>query len=69
MRINAWKCDICGIEFKENDGGFKNKKMLYIHFDLGQYDGEYEIEYPDTCFDCRQLLKTKISDFIEELQQ
>ena len=64
MDISIWKCDLCGMEFKEGASGSKNRKSIDIKIDLGLYEGNMIYKYKDVCYDCRTAINQAISDRI-----
>jgi hypothetical protein len=66
-KISAWKCEICGKIFMENDGGF------HAHGDIdiilggsGMYDPEERIKFSDVCISCKSKLSNAIHDVLNK---
>lgn len=68
MRINRWKCDICGREFGEGDSGYKTCDKFYIIIRMPPGFASEEIGYDDTCLNCRTEITDVIGKKIIELQ-
>jgi len=66
-KIDAWKCDICGNEFRENQPCNENKFPLDLNIYLGVFECTAKFDYEDTCWICRNEIKKAIENKINEL--
>lgn len=68
--IHRWKCDICGQEFGEGDGGFRNRCSLRIEIPTIHGMASDEVfAYSDTCLNCRTEIAATIEKKLRELKK
>lgn len=63
MKINNWKCDICGKVFDTSDYGYNDNLSMKIEIPSTWANQEEIFTFNDTCSECRG----KISLFLKKL--
>lgn len=65
--IKAWRCDLCGDIYRENDYGYSCYYDLTVDCTSGGDIHGLETHYPQICFKCTQKIITLVVDLDNKL--